>query len=786
MRIGRKSDPFSLPRLRRYPIATRLRLAFACIVSLMFLGSSFALWYLRAIRKDVERVSLVEQRMSAVLQVDNGVLELMNQLHRAADLRQRDHFESVAERSLATFRNNTAAAARVLHTIPSENNRQAVIIESLEALLEALPARVRSLVDLARADDWSVVNDRMLNQVDRTDDVVSTLVGEINHDLVDSRLRLRDQVERAELHTAEALAASGLLSLLFAAFLGIAVTRSITRPLASLDLGTRSWARGQFGERLSVTGTDELAQLARAFNHTARQLDELYGKLRVSEARFRSLIENTSEMILLVSQSGLILYTSPSAERILGAPPGHFVGKPLRELLDADFVPQADRVLQNVGQQPQATEFFELRFRHQDGSLRWVEGLAANLLADPAVSGIVINARDVSERRRAETNLREREDELRQSQKMEAIGRIAGGVAHDFNNLLTVINGYSELLVTALDNDDPRRNYARDVRDAGEQATNLTRQLLAFSRKQMLNRSVLNVNDIVLETERMLRRVIGEDIDLVCRLNPDIGPVEADWNQLQRVLMNLAVNARDAMPNGGTLTIETGETDAVAAAGEGTALSAPSVTLSVSDTGQGMDEATQQRIFEPFFTTKGVGKGTGLGLSTVYGIVNQSGGTIAVRSELNKGTTFLIRLPRTSRALENELLAPAPSAVWGRETVLVVEDQPEVRGFACRSLKAYGYRVLEAANGLEALRLVADLEETVDVLLTDVVMPGMNGVELSKQLLSLRPGVKVIFASGYADSVMLHHGVADSGAAFIPKPYGPGTLATKIREVLGR
>ena len=788
MRVARKTDPSSswrLPggwRLRRFRIGTRLRLVFGCIVFLMFVGSSLALWYVRAIRQDVESVSLVEQRMSAVLQVDNGVLALMNQLHRSADLRQRDRFESDADRLLSVFRSDTAAAAGVLHAIAPEDNRQSVIIESLNGLLEALPSRVRDLVDLARADDWAVVHARLLNQVDRTDDVVAVLVDEIDRDLVESRQRLRNQVARAELHTAEALAATGLLSLLLAALLGIAVTRSITRPLASLDAGTRALARGHFGGRLAVTGTDELSQLARAFNQAARQLEELYGKLRLSEARFRSLIENASEMILIVSQSGRILYTSPSTERILGGTAEQFVGQPIRDLLDGEEVVQADRIFREVGQRAGGTESFELRFRHQNGSFRWMEGLAANLLADPAVAGIVVNARDVSERRRAGLVLREREDQLRQAQKMEAIGRLAGGVAHDFNNLLTVINGYSQLLVGALEADDRRHGYAKDVRDAGEQAANLTRQLLAFGRKQMLNPAVLNVNDIVRETDRMLRRVIGEDIELVCRLDPSVGAVEADWNQLQQVLMNLAVNARDAMPDGGRLTIETGEV----VANDASAPAGPCVTLTVSDTGEGMDEATERRIFEPFFTTKGVGKGTGLGLSTVYGIVSQSGGRITVRSEIGKGTTFVIHLPRTNRIAEAKGEPAISPAGRGHETILVVEDQPEVRGFACRSLDAYGYRVLEAGDAEEALKLAAAFEEPIDVLLTDVVMPGMNGVELSKRLLLLRPGVKVIFASGYADSVMLHHGVADSGAAFLPKPYGPGTLATKIREVLGR
>src|ERR1017187_4836343 len=272
MQVARKTDPssrwrlLSNLRLRRFRIGTRLRLAFGCIVFLMFLGSSLALWYVRTIRKDVDSVSLVEQRMSAVVQVDNSVLTLMNQLHRSADLRRRERFEADAAGLLWIFRSDTAAAALVLRSIPPEDNRQGAIIESLNGLLEAFPSRIQAMVDLARVDDWAAVHARLLNQVDRTDDVVATLVNEIDRDLVESLQRLRSQVGRAELHTAEVLAATGLLSLLLAALLGIAVTRSITRPLASLDAGTRALARGHFGGRLAVTGTDELSQLARAFN----------------------------------------------------------------------------------------------------------------------------------------------------------------------------------------------------------------------------------------------------------------------------------------------------------------------------------------------------------------------------------------------------------------------------------------------------------------------------------------------------------------------------------------
>ena len=646
-------NPFSEGFLRKLRIGMRLRVVFACIVVLMLLGSSFSVWYLRTIRRGVEAVSQIEQRMSAVLQLHNSVLSLMNKLHRSADLRQADRFESDAQRLLTAFRSDTAPPIDALRSGVPEVDRQSVSIESLNGLLEALPTRIQTLIELARAGDWTAVHARLLNQVDRTDDVVAALVAEINRDLAESRRRLHMQAVQAEGRAAGALVVAGLLSLLVAGLIGVVVTRSITRPLASLAAGTRAMASEQFGVRIGVSGDDELTQLADAYNQTAFQLDELYAKLRLSEARFRSLIENASDMILIVNRLGRVVYASPSTSHILGCPAEQVAGQALIDLVEGNEGARADQILEKVGGDSREPEPFEMRFRHRDGTSRSIEGLATNLLADPAVAGIVINARDVSDRHRAEAQLREREDQLRQAQKMEAIGRLGGGVAHDFNNLLTVINGYGELLLDALDQSDPRHTYAKDVKEAGEQAADLTRQLLAFSRKQMLNPTVLNVNDVVRDTERMLRRIIGEDIELVCRLDDSVSPVEADRHQLQQALINLAANARDAMPRGGRLTIETGEDDC------GHQDSAPNVpapaghcvSITVVDTGAGMDPPTKQRVFEPFFTTKGVGRGTGLGLSTVYGMVHQSGGRIAVHSEIGKGTTFVIQLPRTDRVL---------------------------------------------------------------------------------------------------------------------------------------
>jgi CheY-like chemotaxis protein len=368
---------------------------------------------------------------------------------------------------------------------------------------------------------------------------------------------------------------------------------------------------------------------------------------------------------------------------------------------------------------------------------------------------------------------------------MESIGRLAGGVAHDFNNLLTVINGYSRLLLDRLTAGDPLRDGLEEIHKAGERAAGLTQQLLAFSRKQVLQPRVLDLNRVVGEMRPMLARLMGEDVEVCVKLRAEATTIFADPHQLERVLMNLAVNSRDAMPHGGEFTIETGvaewgESDGQLRTG---AHAGPYVTLTVSDTGVGMNEETRGHIFEPFFTTKGVGKGTGLGLPTIHGIVEQSGGYIEIDSEMGRGTTFKIYLPRVEDAPADSGKPEAVSAMGGKETVLVVEDQAEVRRYAAAALMAYGYRVIQAPNADEAL-LVCE-RESVDLVLTDVVMPSLSGRELADRLKERRPGIKVLFMSGYTDDTIVHHGVLEKDAEFIQKPFSPGQLAIKVREVLG-
>lgn len=404
------------------------------------------------------------------------------------------------------------------------------------------------------------------------------------------------------------------------------------------------------------------------------------------------------------------------------------------------------------------------------------------------VEDIGLKIGQFGERARTEGVLRETEAQLRQAQKMEAVGRLAGGVAHDFNNLLTVIRGYSELLLSRLTPGDPMRKDMEEVKKAADRATGLTRQLLAFSRRQFIAAKVLDLNALVSNMDGMLRRLLGEDIvELCAELDPQAGAIKADPGQIEQVIMNLAVNARDAMPKGGRLTIETRNVT-VGKGGRRNAVGvAPGsyVLLAVRDTGHGMDAETQSHLFEPFFTTKEQGKGTGLGLSTVYGIVKQSGGSIIVESSLDRGTTFQIYFPRVEREVPGPAGVPdAIELAHGHETILLVEDEPSVRGLVHETLRLQGYTVLEARHGIEALLTGARHGGPIHLLLTDVVMPQMSGPEVAEKLLTVRPGMKVLYMSGYPDHPVFDQGGVSRETSFLAKPFSPNVLAKKVREIL--
>ncbi|MEO8053769.1 MAG: PAS domain S-box protein [Acidobacteriota bacterium] len=495
-----------------------------------------------------------------------------------------------------------------------------------------------------------------------------------------------------------------------------------------------------------------------------------------SEAYFRVLIESGFDLTAVLETDGRLRYVSPSVERILGYRPEELVGHSVFE-----FIHEEEREMAGVRLRRAVVEgiheTIEVRFRHEDGSWRTLSAIGNGLPAETGMTGLVINARDISDRLRLEA-------QLQQAQKMEAVGRLAGGVAHDFNNLLTVIQGYGELLSESLANDPDNLESVGEIVKAAERATRLTRQLLAFSRQQVLEVRVLDVGLVVDDIEKMLRRLIGEDIEIVLVKPPTAGLVKADPGQIEQVILNLAVNARDAMPEGGRLTLELAdaELEAPLAITDDVVPPGQYVVISVTDSGCGMDAETLSHIFEPFFTTKERGRGTGLGLATVYGIVRQTGGYVSVETAPGAGTTFRIYLPRCAEKTASGV-RPAVTPHHGTETVLVVEDEPAVRALAAAILKRRGYDVLVAGSGPAALELLVRGPQLIHLILTDLVMPGMNGRELVTRVRALRPAIKVVFMSGYAADAAPD--LAEVGAAgFLPKPFSEKALAAKVREVL--
>jgi len=507
--------------------------------------------------------------------------------------------------------------------------------------------------------------------------------------------------------------------------------------------------------------------------------------LRESEERLRVILDSTDDGILAVDASGKTIFSN-------------------RRFLELWRIPES---LADTGDDNAMLVFVQDQLVDPGGFLRrvqWLYGTAEihsdtiffkdgrlferytiPMVIDDAVIGRLWSFRDITDRKQAEEEKEKLRTQLQQAMKMEAIGRLAGGVAHDFNNILTVIAGYCELLMQKVGKESPMLGELEQIKRAGDRAALMTQQLLAFSRKQIIEPKVMQLDRQVAEVLAMLARLIGENIALQTITGKSLGSVKIDPGQFQQILMNLVVNARDAMPGGGKIVIETANVtlDEVYRVLHPYVIPGRYVMLAVSDTGQGMSEEVQSHVFEPFFTTKERGSGTGLGLATTYGAVKQSGGYIEVDSEVGKGTTFKIYLPRVEeggKSLKDALLVDLPG---GAETVLLVEDEDSVRNLCSRILGELGYQVVQARSGAEAVA-VAGRADRVDLLLTDVVMPGMSGKELATQLVLRHPEMKVLFMSGYTDDAIVHHGVLDEGVSFIGKPYTPSALATKVRQVI--
>jgi two-component system cell cycle sensor histidine kinase/response regulator CckA len=521
-------------------------------------------------------------------------------------------------------------------------------------------------------------------------------------------------------------------------------------------------------------------------NHFMAVFDVITEQKRVAEAlqhseeRFRALIEHATDMILVLDAQGDLQFISPSVTEELGWRSDEVAGTSVLAYVHPDDQEGVVKVLGSVIAAPGSLGSVAGHFRHKDGSWHRIEATGRSLLNDPAVQGIVVNARDVTKQRLTE-------EQFHHAQKLESVGRLAGGVAHDFNNLLTVILSASEDLKRNLGRDSPDLELVKDIAAAGNRARTLTRQLLAFARKQVVTPVLLDINEVIRGSEHMLRRVMGEDIELAVDLQPELWTTYCDPGQVEQVLMNLVVNARDAMPGGGELAIGTRNVEI----GLAEIVEAPErqvgqwVRITVRDSGLGMSPEVKSHLFEPFFTTKPAGKGTGLGLATVHGIVNQSGGHVHVVSEVGHGTTFEVCFPPRSGAVQVTGTAPPDrTSVRGTETVLIVEDDPVVRELAARALRTAGYQVLVAADGREALTLGDDAVARLQLLVTDVIMPGKNGREVAEELRGRHAGLPVLYISGYTQDAFNEQRPVGGDDQFLPKPFTPSELLARVRQVL--
>jgi len=502
-----------------------------------------------------------------------------------------------------------------------------------------------------------------------------------------------------------------------------------------------------------------------------------------SQRLLEAILESASQAIISIDQTGRIVLANRRTEEMFGYKPEELIGNRIElllpESLRAAHTRQRDGYFAKPHPRPMGIGM-DLAGLRRDGTEFPVEVSLSYIKIEEGLFAIAFVS-DIGQRKRLE-------EQLTHSQKMEAVGRLAGGVAHDFNNMLTVISGYNRMILEELPALDPLREYSEEIQQAANRAAAVTGQLLAFSRQQIMKPRVVNVNALIGHTERMLRRLIGEDIELVLNLDPETGNIKADPSHIEQAVVNLAVNSRDAMPSGGRLSIETGNAyldDSYARTHLGI-VPGEFVLIAVSDTGHGMDAATRLRIFEPFFTTKERGKGTGLGLTTVYGMVKQAGGDIWVYSEPAKGTTFKLYFPRIREAVSEPPTIQPATEYSGDETILVVEDEKAVRDLTMKLLTQLGYHALSATGGKEALKISRAHSGEIALLVTDVVMPGMSGRQVAEALLAERPRLRVLYLSGYTENTALDHGVLDTGVDFLPKPFSREVLGQKVREILSR
>ena len=754
--------------MRNVSVGQRLAISFLGMVLLMGAGSAIAIQRTRAMAAMADRVYQADLEAVAASDLHNRLLELKVNLQTALNLRRRIELIEAATKNRYQLLSDIDRSVQSLRSRPEDAIRRPQIIGTLESVRTSIMTQLSAIVELAEVRDWTAVQLRLDFQMGTALEITGALVDQINADAAGQRAKLLADIHREEQDAILIVLLTGAASLLAAVFLGYFVTRGIALPVRRLDAAARALAQGDFGYRIAHAGGGELGRLARVFNESASQLQSAYTELRSSQNLLQSLVENTTNAVSVVDLDGRFLLVNRRFEEVFAPGRGPLLGQRERDVLapaEAEVSGAHNREVLDAGEGIEKERLVKC-----GGESRTFLSVRFPLRSpDRTVYALCSVMTEVTERVRLE-------EQLNQSRKMEAIGRLAGGVAHDFNNLLTIINGYTALALDTADGNAPSlTGMLSEISKAGARAATLTQQLLSFSRRQTAILSVLNLNAVIVGLETMLLRMTGEGIQLETIYGPDLEAVQADPSQIELVIVNLVINARDAMTDGGVLTLETANVEA-------SETSPAKVMLAVRDIGCGMDQETQSRAFEPFFTTRAVGKGTGLGLSIVYGIVQQAGGQIWLDSEPGKGTVFRVLFPRCANSAVVLAVPVEDVPRQGKETILVVEDEEALRALMSAVLRSLGYNVLAAANGREALGASQQFAGRIDALITDVIMPGINGEEVASSIRLQRENIRVLFVSGYHETGVQE--ATGDGTRFLAKPFTPATLGRRVRELL--
>lgn len=757
-------------------IFKRLSISFGWVFFIILVLSALLFWSLYEADRQRERV-------------ENNVLELVELVKLDSEinqqLRELSEFMILSEMGVEVF--------KYLKAFEAYKNEILKTFQSWESLIKRSPPKIQA----EKMKTYMELHRRYLMFLEDQDRIVKSAVssrGVTNANigtvflanLQTAIARARSDVEHV---TQSAMMFSLIIqilswfiigiSFLFLAILSIRITRSISDPIERLKIGAEKLGMGRLGKKVFIDSKDEIGELAHTFNQMADDLQ----KSVVSKSYVDNIFQSMADILFVVDRGGIIQTVNQATQTILQYEEKELVGKPLEKLFLEAKKFEAVQLKQRFVET--AIDNEEIAFRRKDGTevpILFSSSIMRN--EKGGVKGVICISRDITERNRLE-------QELLQAQKMEAIGRLAGGVAHDFNNLLTVIIGCTQMRMAQLPKDDPGQKDFQAIDQATSRAVMLTSQLLAFSRRQVVEPKVVDLNELITELSKMLSRLIGEDIKFVYTPGGDVGSIKVDPGQMQQILMNLAVNARDAMPHGGQFTVEATNVTLSESDADRHQMQIKSgnyVMLAISDNGIGMSREVQEKIFEPFYTTKEEGKGTGLGLATVYGIVKQAGGHIWVYSEVDHGTTFKIFFPRvTEKASSVKQRQKAAEPPKGEETVLLAEDDVMVRRLTADTLRHFGYNVLEASDGRDALRIIQEYKgPEIKLLLTDVVMPQMGGKELAEKFKATHPKTNVLFTSGYTDDTVVQYGLLDESIDFIQKPYSPDALLWKVREVIDK